>query len=206
MLVKAEARPILTIDTDGTDLDGLTHYCSLAADSIIPGVLIRDGADRAEEAHTAALSVGLTGDMLQAQEFMHYKAFDGSVPEGLMPDDSGWIPMTGITALHADGNEHDRMLSVSACEMGGYDLRMFERGPELVGGLNAFDLWDAMVEPTLALYSDGVVDKELLLPVYTGARVQKGDLVIINPTFIHTAVTRAAPRRSVSVFYNQENA
>lgn len=180
------------------DLGAIEKATDDAVNARSVGFIIRGGGVLYEPVLDMATGHGLVGDKKESRQFDYYGTWQN--PD-FVPGEDDWIRL-GVTELHADGGEGQRMLSVAKVKQGKYDLISLKRGPA-TKDIELTDMWEVLNDQTQAVLN-GEFDPDLLAGPVVKASVSKGDLLVINPSDPHLGVTREAPRVSdVTFFYEK---
>lgn len=199
MIVNLELEQPLPIE----DLspDELCAKIDLVVDSYLPGFVIAASVENAFPLSVAyARELGLDGGVNSTTMTFNYDDTSDHLAPGDTPGPDDWEHL-GITPLHADGEEGERMLSINEALEGAYEIIIFKRGPRIANHM-PIDLWDSLHSENMGVLLDGRVDVGLLAARGTRLAVSAGQTVVFNPSHPHMGVTRQAPRRSNATFFH----
>ena len=167
----------------------------------LPGFVIAASVSNAFPRSTAyAQEIGLSGGVNSTTMTFNYDNTSEHLTPTATPGPEDWESL-GITPLHADGDEGDRMLSINEALAGAYDIMIFGRGPEIASDM-PIELWDSLQGENMGVLLDGKVNTEMLAVHATRLAVSAGQTIVFNPSQPHMGVTRRAPRRSNATFFH----
>lgn len=167
----------------------------------LPGFVIAASMAEAFPSSVAyAKELGLEGGVNSTTMTFNYDNTSNHLKSGDAPGPEDWEGL-GITPLHADGEEGDRMLSICQALAGAYDIMVFGRGPKIAGDM-PIELWDSLQGENMGVLLGGKVNTEMLAMRATRLAVSTGQTVVFNPSQPHMGVTRKAPRRSNATFFH----
>jgi hypothetical protein len=167
----------------------------------LPGFVMAASMTDAFPASVAyAHELGLEGGVNSTTMTFNYDNTSSHLDTGDAPGPEDWEGL-GITPLHADGEEGDRMLSINQALAGAYDIIIFGRGPKIAGDM-PIELWDSLQGENMGVLLGGKVDTEMLVSRATRLAVSAGQTIVFNPSQPHMGVTRKAPRRSNATFFH----
>jgi hypothetical protein len=167
----------------------------------LPGFVLAASMTEAFSSSVAyAQSQGLEGGVNSTTMTFNYDNTSDHLTSRDAPGPEDWESL-GITPLHSDGEEGDRMLSINQALAGAYDIMIFGRGPKIAGDM-PIELWDSLQDENMGVLLGGKVDSEMLATRATRLAVSAGQTIVFNPSQPHMGVTREAPRRSNATFFH----
>mgnify|MGYP006929321989 CR=1 FL=1 len=146
--------------------------------------------------------LGLSGGVNSTTMPFNYDDSSEGFNDSDRPSHEDWESL-GVTPLHADGAEGDRILSISKCHSGAYSIYIANRGPAIIDQ-SPVELWDSLHEDTVNILARGTVNTENLDSKITRLDIAMGQTAIFNPSRPHMGVTRQAPRRVDTTFYTDK--
>ena len=192
------AQPSASTDVSG---DILRSSVDNVLNGNLPGFVIDDNnSDAFNETIRYAKELGLDGGINSTSMTFNYDATINDLAPGEIPEPEDWEQF-GITPLHSDGEEGERMLSLSKCNLGAYAIYILSRGPAIMDQ-SPVELWDSLHGESVNVLTEGMVDTDKLSPQVTMLNIALGQTVIFNPSRPHMGVTTRAPRRVDTTFFH----
>ena len=189
-------------------VDGDRSYLRSRIDDVLSGNLnglVLNDQDSLvfQEGIRYASELGLSGGINSTTMTFNYDATINDLESGTIPDPEDWENF-GITPLHADGEEGERMLSVSKCSLGAYSIYILNRGLAIMDD-SPVELWDSLHDESVRILTENMLDTDKLNNRVTRLDIALGQTVIFNPSRPHMGVTTQAPRRVNTTFFHQES-
>jgi hypothetical protein len=180
--------------------DELQANIRLVLDGHLPGFVMAASMHDAFPASIAcAKDLGLEGGVNSTTMAFKYNHSSGGLTSANNPQPEDWESL-GITPLHADGEEGDRMLSINQALAGAYDITIFARGPGIADDM-PIELWDKLHDENMGVLLHNKVNTDMLAARATQLAMSAGQTLVFNPSQPHMGVTRTAPRRSNATFF-----
>ncbi len=186
------------IDTDNTDV--LRNHIDAILFGQEKGLVF--SSDVFGHSIDYAEQLGLSGGLNSTTMTFNYDDSSEGLNNSKRPSHEDWESL-GVTPLHADSAEGDRILSISQCHLGAYSIYIANRGPAIYDQ-SPVELWDSLHDDTIDILAHGTVNTENLDSKITRLDIAMGQTVIFNPSRPHMGVTRQAPRRVDTTFYTDE--
>jgi hypothetical protein len=183
------------------DRDVLSNHIDDVLNGNLPGFVVNDKDSAVFQASANyATELGLSGGINSTTMTFDYDATLSDLAPGKIPEPEDWEQF-GITPLHTDGEEGEKMLSLSICLLGAYSIYILDRGPDILDE-SPIELWDSLHEDSVRILTENMVNSDKLNNRITRLDIAMGQTVIFNPSRPHMGVTTQAPRRVNTTFFH----